>query len=178
MKKTTNTLLWLIQVISTVVFCALCVQAAGLIFFSVYHVIDPENSREMILGIDMAQLFSLTKIDFVILYMLTLSIPVLKAFAFYYTLKIFNRLNLVKPFSQEIASLISKISYLILTIGILGTVAFQYSEILDAKGFELNQLQNWWNDNYAYLLMGSIIFVIAQVFKKGLEIQSENELTV
>jgi hypothetical protein len=178
MKKTTNTLLWLIQVISTVTFCGLCLQAAGLIFFSLYHVISPESSGEMILGIDMSQLFGLGKMDFAILLVLTLSVAVLKAFAFYYTLNIFSTLNLVKPFSQEIASLISKISYLILTAGILGTITFQYSEVLEAKGFELNQLQTWWDDNYAYLLMGSIIFVIAQIFKKGLELQAENDLTI
>jgi hypothetical protein len=178
MKKTTNTLLWLIQAISTLIFYGLCLQAAGLIFFSVYHVINPESSGDMILGKDMAELFGLVKMDFAILFGLTLSIPVLKAFAFYYTIKIFSTLNLVKPFSEEIASLISKISYLILTAGILGAVAFQYSEWLKVKGMELDQLERWWDDSYAYLLMGSIIFIIAQVFKKGLEIQSENELTV
>jgi hypothetical protein len=29
-----------------------------------------------------------------------------------------------------------------------------------------------------FLFLGAIVFVIAQVFKKGVEIQSENELTI
>lgn len=178
MIKTTNTLLWIIQVISTVTFFGLCLQAAGLIFFSFYYMINPENSADMILGKDMADLFGLVKMDFAILFGLTLSIPVLKAFAFYYTIKIFSTLNLVKPFSEEIAILFSRISYLILGVAILGTIAFRYSEWLKVKGIELDQLERWWDDSNAYLLVGCILFVIAQVFKKGLEIQSENELTV
>ena len=102
----------------------------------------------------------------------------MKALAFYFTMKIFSTLNLVKPFSTEIASLISKISYLILTLGLLGTVALRYSESLEFIGVNLNELQPFWDDNAAYLLMGSIVFVIAQVFKKGLELQSESDLTI
>lgn len=178
MKKTTKTLLWLINAICTVIFCGLCLQIAGIIFFSIYHSIRPENSGDMMLGMDLTQLFGLSHMNFAILFSLALSVPTLKAFSFFYTIKIFSTLNVVKPFSREIASLISTISYLILTVGILGTVAIQYSELLKTKGMEMDQLQRWWDDSYAYLFVGCILFVIAQIFKRGLELQAENDLTI
>ena len=178
MKKTTNTLLWVIDVISTLIFCVMCSLTAYLLILFFYQLFDSEGAKDWMFGKDLSRLFSLSKVHFTILFSLTLAISVVKAFAFYFTIKIFNTLNLVKPFSPEIATLISRISYMILAIGILGIIAFQYSEILEKKGLELSELQSLWDDNYAYLLMGSIIFVIAQVFKKGLELQSENDLTV
>lgn len=178
MKKTTNTLLWVIDVISTLIFCAMCATSAYLIILFFYHLFDSEGAKDWMFGNDLSQLFILSKAHFVVLFSLTLAISVLKAFAFYFTIKIFSTLNLVKPFSPEIATLISRISYMILAVGILGIIAFRYSEIVETKGMDLSELQSWWNDNYAYLLMGSIIFVISQIFKKGLEIQSENDLTI
>ena len=178
MKKTTNTILWIIDVISTLIFLAMCGLTGYLLILLSYMLLDAEGAKDWMVGKDMSQLFSLSKIHFWILFSLTLFISAFKAFAFYFTIKIFSTLNLVKPFSQEISILISRISYLIIAVGILGIIAFRYSENLEFNGFELNELQALWDDNYAYLLMGSIIFVIAQVFKKGLELQAENDLTV
>lgn len=178
MKKTTNTLLWIVDVISTLIFYTMCATSAYLLIIFFYHLFDYERAKDWMIGKDLSQLFSLSKAHFIILFCLTLAISVMKALAFYFTIKIFSTLNLVKPFSPEIAVLISRISYMILAVGVLGLIAFQYSEILETKGLELSEFQTWWDDNYAYLLMGSIIFVIAQVFKKGLELQSESDLTI
>lgn len=178
MKKTTNTLLWVIDVISTLIFCAMCATSAYLLILFFYHLFDAEGAKDWMIGKDISQLFNLNDVHFGILFSLTLAISFMKALAFYFTIKIFSTLNLVKPFSPEIAALISRISYMILAVGILGIIAFRYSEILAMKGMELNALQGLWDDNFVYLLMGSIIFVIAQVFKKGLELQAENDLTV
>jgi hypothetical protein len=179
MKKTTNTLLWVIDMMSTVIFCALCLQTGFLLINLVYLLVDPQGGKDLLFEMDsLTQLYTLNKFHFSILIFLALTISVMKALAFYFTMKIFSTLNLVKPFSTEIASLISKISYLILTLGSLGTVALRYSESLEFIGVNLNELQPFWDDNAAYLLMGSIVFVIAQVFKKGLELQSESDLTI
>lgn len=178
MKKTTNTLLWVIDVISTVIFCVMCSLTAYLLILLFYSLFDSEGPKDWIVGKDITQFFSLSNLHFAILFSLTLVISVVKALTFYFTIKIFSTLNLVKPYSAEIATLIARISYMTLSVGILGIVAIHYSEILEKKGLELSELQGLWNDNYAYLLMVSIIFVIAQVFKKGLELQSENNLTI
>lgn len=178
MKSGTTTILSIVNGISVIIFWILCVQAGGLIFNSIYLLLKPDGAEDMYLGKDIFQLFSLSQIHFSIIFILTVTVGVLKACAFFLTMMIFSTLDLVKPFSKEISLLISRISYLILATGILGTIAYAYSEWLEMKGFELKQLQGWWDDNYAYLLMGSIIFIISQVFKKGLELQSENDLTV
>ncbi|MBK6785530.1 MAG: DUF2975 domain-containing protein [Saprospiraceae bacterium] len=46
------------------------------------------------------------------------------------------------------------------------------------SGYEVNQIEEYWNDIAAFLMMAAILFVISQIFRKGIELQNENDLTV
>jgi len=46
------------------------------------------------------------------------------------------------------------------------------------KGYNIDLIERYWNDGGAYLMMSAILFVIALIFKKGIELQNENDLTV
>jgi hypothetical protein len=88
------------------------------------------------------------------------------------------KLNLVKPFDVEIAKLIEKISFEAFAIAIVSIVAHQYTKMLIQSGYEVSHVEKYWNDTAAFLMMAAIIFVISQIFKKGIELQNENDLTV
>lgn len=105
-------------------------------------------------------------------------ISTLKAYLFYLVVKIFFKLNFVKPFSVEIAKLIEKISFEVASIAIVGAIAKQYTKRLIHSGYDISNAQEYWNDTGAFLIMAATIYVIAQVFKKGIELQNENDLTV
>jgi hypothetical protein len=77
-----------------------------------------------------------------------------------------------------VSLLISRISYVALGVGILTLTANGYSEWLINGGVALPTLQQYLGGGAEFLFFAGIIFFIAQVFKKGIEIQSENELTV
>jgi len=102
----------------------------------------------------------------------------LKAFLFYLVVKIFLKINLVNPFSEDVSLLISRIGYIALTIGILTIIANKYCDWLTKKGVTFRDLQSVLGGAGEFLLLGAIIFIIAQVFKRGIEIQTENALTV
>jgi hypothetical protein len=107
-----------------------------------------------------------------------LVLAVLKAYLFYLVVKIFKKLNLVKPFTIEIAKLIEKLSYEAVSIAIISIIAHQYTERLIHKGFDVGHVGNYWNDTAAFLMMAAILFIISRVFKKGIEMQNENDLTI
>jgi hypothetical protein len=70
-------------------------------------------------------------------------------------------------------------SYLALLIGLFSWSGAQYSGWLLSKGVKLPDLQYLrLGGADVWLFMGVTIVVIAQVFKRGIEIQTENELTV
>jgi hypothetical protein len=70
------------------------------------------------------------------------------------------------------------ISYFTLSIGVLSHVARQIVKSLMHHGFVPDNLNQFWADSGAFILMGGVIYIIAIIFKKGIEIQEENELTV
>jgi len=45
-------------------------------------------------------------------------------------------------------------------------------------GFVPDNLNQFWADSQAFILMGAVIYIIATIFKKGVDIQNENELTI
>jgi hypothetical protein len=92
--------------------------------------------------------------------------------------RIFLRINLVNPFSTDVSILISRIGYLALGIGVLTIIANKYCDWLSKKGVAFPDLQSVLGGAGEFLLLGAIIFIISQLFKRGIEIQTENELTV
>jgi hypothetical protein len=46
------------------------------------------------------------------------------------------------------------------------------------RGFVPDNLNQFWADSQAFILMGAVIYIIATIFKKGVDIQNENDLTV
>ena len=93
-------------------------------------------------------------------------------------INIFLKINFVQPFSAGVSFLISKIGQVALGIGVFTLVALSYITWLTKKGVTFPDLQQYLGGAGEFLLLGGFIFIIAQVFKRGIEIQSENELTV
>ena len=89
-----------------------------------------------------------------------------------------HKMDLSKPFDTFVARQISQISYYTLSIGLLSYIARQSAKNLMHHGFVTDNLNQFWVDSQAFILMGAVIYIIATIFKKGVDIQNENELTV
>ena len=89
-----------------------------------------------------------------------------------------SQIDLSKPFNSFASKQISLISYYTLSIGILSYIARQSAINLVHSGFTIGNLNQFWSDSQAFILMAAVIYIIAVIFKKGIEIQNENDLTV
>lgn len=102
----------------------------------------------------------------------------LQAYLFYLATRLFEKINLEKPFSEIVSKLILKISYVIFEIGILAIITTNYSERLHKKGIVLPDINEFVNSSSEYIFFAGIVYIIAQIFKRGIELQNENDLTV
>ena len=84
----------------------------------------------------------------------------------------------LKPFNSHVADQIKKISYITLGIGIFSLIAREISRSMVHYGLENDKLNHFWEDGSAFLLMAAVVYVIATIFSRGVEIQNENDLTV
>lgn len=178
MSENNDAILKVLHVISWIIFLGFCIEAGALIFNFAYVLFKPIASHNVYKGLDLSEINKEHFPHFIGLMSFVLALAVLKAYLFYLVVKIFLKLNLVKPFDIEIAKLIEKISFEAVAISILSFIAHQYTMRLIHNGYEVSDVQNYWNDTAAFLMMAAILFVISQVFKKGIELQKENDLTI
>jgi magnesium-transporting ATPase (P-type) len=174
-----NDFIWkTIQVISWIIFAGYCVQTGALLFNYIFSLFKPIATKNLYLGLDLSDVYYKSKLVYTNLFSFIIILSALKAFVFYLIIRIFYKLNLVKPFSDEVADLISKISYYAFAIGLIGAIAHKFTKQLIQKGYEAGAAERFWDDSFAFFMMAAIVFVIALIFKKGIELQKEQELTV
>jgi hypothetical protein len=178
MSKKNDVILKVLHVVSWIAFIGLFIEAGALIFNFLFTLFKPNASQDIYKGLDLSEMYANQFPQFVGLMGFVVALAVLKAYLFYLVVKIFQKLNLVKPFDIEIAKLIEKISYEVVFIAIVSVIARQYTKRLIHRGYEVSHVEKYWNDAAAFLMMAAILFVISQVFKKGIELQNENDLTV
>lgn len=178
MSKTNNFVFWGLYIVAWLIFVGLCVEAGGLIvnfFFSLYK---PELIQNLYQKLDLTEMYNNSKLVFFGVYGFILTISILKACLFYTVIRLMHTMDLSRPFSTFVAKQISKISYYTLSIGLLSYIAKELVENLIHYGFVIDHLNEFWSDSQAFILMGAVIYIIATIFKKGVDIQNENDLTV
>lgn len=177
-KWTQQPTLMLITVIIWSIFIGLCIQAGTLLFTFVYSFFKPTVAQDLYEGLNLYPLFQQDVWFYGGIVTLILSIAILKAQLFYTMIRIFLKIDLIHPFSKEIAKLISRLSYIAFKIGIF--IFFTNASVgwLIKRGYDVASVESYLSGTFEYFLLSALIFAIAQVFKRGVEIQAENELTV
>lgn len=167
-----------LYIVAWVIFVGLCIEAGGLIvnfFFSLYR---PEFVPNLYQKLDLSEMYERSKWAFFSIYSFILVISILKAVLFYVVIRLVSKINLSKPFSNFASRQISQISYYTLSIGLLSYLARETAKKMQDQGYIIDTLNHFWADSQAFILMAAVIYIIAAIFSKGVEIQNENDLTV
>jgi hypothetical protein len=177
-KISTTQMLKILHVLSWILFIGVCIEAGSFIFNAFFTLlINPNNASYF-------NLSDLYKYDagyfFVVLLIMSIA-GVMKAFMFYLIVKILHgkKLNMSQPFNKEMGRFIFNVSYLALGIGLFSYWGVNYAKWLVNQGVKMPDIQYLrLGGADVWIFMGVILLVIAQIFKRGIEIQSENELTI
>jgi hypothetical protein len=178
----TKQILKVLYILSWIIFIGVCIEAGGFIFSAFYTLmINPANAATFWEKNDLSALYKYDHGHFFVEALLISIAAVLKACIFYLLVKILQdkKLNISQPFSREVRLFIIKICCLAFGIGLFTSWGVHYTEWLVSKGVAMPDTEHLrLGGADVWLFMGVILFVIAQIFKKGIEIQTENELTV
>ena len=178
MAKKNNFVFIVLSIVAWIIFVGLGIEAGGLIVNFIFSLYKPEFVQNLYQKLDLSQMYNLNKWVFFSMYSFILFISILKAYLFYVVIMLISKLNLSKPFDNYVASQIKKISYFTLSIGLISYIARETANNLQHYGFEINALNQFWADSQAWILMAAVIYVIATIFSRGVELQNENDLTV
>jgi hypothetical protein len=178
MSKKNNFVFIGLQIIAWIIFVGLCIEAGGLIvnfFFSLYK---PEFVQNLYQKLDLSVMYKTSKWAFFSIYSFILVISILKAVLFYVVIILVSKIDLSKPFNNFVSNQILHISYYTFSIGLISYIGQNSYENLKHRDLITENLDPFWADSQAFILMAAVVYIIAIIFKKGIEIQNENDLTV
>ena len=174
MSINTTQILTAMKIVFWVVFIGLLVQSGALLVTYIISLNTPEAPQNLYLNLDLSELYTQSLWMYTSFLSFLIIIGAMKAYLAYLVVQILTKIDMKKPFSTFVADLIIKISHTALSIGFVCLIAQGYTKYLAKSVTEFNH--NWYAGEFLFL--SAIIFIIAQIFKKGIEIQTENELTI
>jgi hypothetical protein len=178
MEKKNNYVFMFLSIVAWIIFVGLCIEAGALIVNFIYSLYKPEIIQNLYQKLDLSEMYNKSKWAYLNMYTFIMVISILKAYLFYLVILLISKIDLEKPFNSFVSKQITQISYFTLAIGLLSFLAQHTAKNLMDKGFNIDKLDQFWTDSQAFILMAAVIYIIATIIKRGIEIKNENDLTV
>jgi len=173
MKLKTDVLLKALNVLAWIVFFGLCIKVGAILFSYFVSIGNPQAARDLYMGLDLHTYRQQNFANYTILVGYLAVLYSMQAYVAFLVTGLLSRINISKPFSEDVAKLMQKISVNILSIWVVAMIHNLHMGILEKSyGFAARYIPG------EFIFLAGIVYVIAQMFKRGVEIQSENELTV
>lgn len=112
--------------------------------------------------------------DYTITVFVMIVLEVLKAITAFLVIKVLSKIKLTNPFTLVISRNLDKICYTLFGLWILTNLFNVHIKGLSKSiaGIEQNLIPT------EFILLAGVVYIFSLIFKKGVELQSENELTV
>ena len=174
MKIKTEQILAVMNVLAWLAFIGLAIQAGAILISYGVSTVNPVGAKDLYRGLNLYSIRQFNFWHYTITVAFMVALCVLKSLIAWLVIKLLSKIKLASPFTVEVAALMERISYFIL---VLWVTAMVYDLHLSWLAKQIAGLEG----NFVsgdFILLAGVVFVMAQIFKKGIEIQSENELTV
>jgi len=176
---TTAQVLKVLQVFSWIIFLGLCIVAGSI---ASHATITLFIGSAGVAGTDyLSLLLQMDKTYFLVLTIIMTIVAVFKAVMFYLIIKIFvsSKVKISQPFIPALRRFLVRQSSLALGIGLFSYAGFKYTLWLTQQGLPSADLQSLnLSGADVWMFMAVILFLIAQLVQKGIEIQTDNDLTI
>lgn len=167
-----------LYIVAWIIFVGLSIEAGALIVNFIFSIYKPEFIPNLYQKLDLTPMYHQSIEAFFTVYSFVLVIAILKAGLFYIVIRLMHKLDLSRPFSNFASRQILQLSYYTFAIGLLSYIARQTVKQIQKKQYAIDSLNQFWADSDAFILMAAVIYIIAVIFKKGVDLQNENDLTV
>lgn len=174
-------ILSVLLVLAWVIFIGLCIEAGGYITNTVFALANPDLVPRLWHQADLSALFRYNHGYFFMVALLISIVSVMKVWLFFLIIRLLHnrKISIAQPFSKGVERFILYLSCVSLLIGLFSLYGMSYAGWLIKQGVTMPDSQDLhFGGGDVWLFMAVILFVIAQIFKRGIEIQTENELTI
>lgn len=177
MKTKTETILKFMHVLAWIAFIGLAIETGAILISYGVSWFHPIAASDLYRGMN---LYDVSQYDFWLYTQMVsyvVALLVIKAYAAYLVIKIMMKVKLQSPFTLDITSRLETIAYVLLGGVVISIISQVQADWLQKHVRDFNL--GWIGENAGeFLLVAGLVFIISQVFKRGVELQAENELTV
>lgn len=177
----TKQILKVLYVLCWIIFIGLSIQSGGYIVNAFLATENPEMVPYLWQEADLSALFAYDKGHYASLTFIISMVTIMKATMFYLIIRLLHgkKVSLEQPFNRELERFMINLVWLTLGIGLLSYGAVNYFEWLTQKGITMPDIKHLpVGGADVWLFMAAVVFVLVQVFKRGIELQTETDLTV
>ena len=100
----------------------------------------------------------------------------LKATVWYVVFGLLSKLKLQTPFSMDVEKKLESVAFLLLGVWVVSS--FVWKTYVHYLSKDLGMQLPVTNNGDEYFFIAGIVYIMSQVFKRGIEMQEENQLTV
>jgi hypothetical protein len=174
MKSKTATLLKILNVLAWITFLGLMAKAGAIIISYCVSLYNPEGTKNLYNGLDLQSLRQYNFWHYNLSLAFLVALTILESYIAFLVTRILSRIKLVDPFTADISNLMQRVSYYLLSTWIIAMAYNIHTHWLMKRinGLQIPTIPG------EFIFMAGIVFVFAQIFKRGVEIQTENALTV
>ena len=169
----TERILKIMNFFSWFAFIGLMIKSGAILVTYLLSINNPEVSKNLYEGLNLYEYrnYSFIQYSFIIGYRIILFAT--EAYIAFLVIKLLKRLNMKHPFSVGIQKLMQQISYGIFYLWVLAIIHNTHMQLIGKK---YNFQMDLFSSDFVFLSV--VIFIFAQILKRGIEIQSENDLTI
>lgn len=174
LKTRTGQILTVMPILAWVAFVGYLLEAGAVLVSYGASVVNAEAATNLYRGLDLYNLrqFNFWYYTMSVSFMVALSL--MKSWVSYLVIGTLSKFNLKNPFTMDVAMRLEKISIIAFGTWVVTMLSNAHTGWLLKLTGELHG--NWLSGEFIFMV--GIVFIVSQVFKRGVEIQSENELTV
>jgi hypothetical protein len=104
-----------------------------------------------------------------------IGLSIMHTYVWYRVVNLLSNLSLCNPFTRKVARALEEIAIQLFGIWMVSVIADKSIRAMAKQGgIDIGRLR----PVHEVLFIAGIVYIISQVFKRGIEIQEENELTV
>ena len=169
----TEKLLKIMKFFSWLAFIGLMIKAGAILFTYFLSINNAEVSKDLYEGMNLFEYreYSFIQYSFIIGYKILLYAT--EAYIAFLVIKLLQKLNIKQPFNLDVQHFMQQISKGIFYLWIIAIVHNTHMQLIGKKNnFEMDLFSS------DFVFLSVIIFIFAQIVKRGIEIQSENDLTI
>lgn len=171
----TKQILIVMKVIAWIAMIGYAIKCGAIIISYLVSLKNPIAANDLYEGLSYYQLYQSSFWTYTAVVSLIVVLLAIKVEIWIRVINLLSDFNLEEPFKRKTIKFLENIGYSLLLIAIITLIGNSYIDWLN-RHYDLHyQSLSSTEENF---FVAGIVFIISQIFKRGVELQEENELTV